>query len=139
MHIVCIARHPMLSEHIASLCASAGGVGKPAVGADEGMRLARAVRPHAVLCEVDLLVPETMRTWESDPELGGIPLLAVSLTRRQNEVPMLAGAPVAGYLYLPTLADCDLGRALSAATRGVPAGPSDAYRWNETVERTPVA
>lgn len=139
MHIVCIARHPILSEHIAALCVAAGGIGRPAVGADEGMRLARAISAHAVLCEVDLLMPETMRAWESDPQLGGIPLLAVSLTRRQNEVPMLAGAPVAGYLYLPTLADCDLGRALVAAARGVPSVPPNSYRWSTTVEPTPVA
>lgn len=139
MHIVCIARHPMLSEHIAALCVAAGGVGRPAVGTDEGMRLARAIAPHAVLCEVDLLAPETMRAWEADSQLGVIPLLAVSLTRRQNEVPMLAGAPVAGYLYLPTLADSDLGRALTAAARGVPSSPSGAYRWAATAEPTPVA
>ena len=139
MHIVCIARHPMLSEHIAALCVAAGGVGKPAVGTEEGMRLARAIAPHAVLCEVDLLVPETMRAWETDSQLGVIPLLAVSLTRRQNEVPMLAGAPVSGYLYLPTLADSDLGRALAAAARGVPSAPSGAYRWSATAEPTPVA
>jgi hypothetical protein len=103
------------------------------------MRLARAIAPHAVLCEVDLLVPETMRAWEADSQLGVIPLLAVSLTRRQNEVPMLAGAPVCGYLYLPTLADSDLGRALAAASRGVPSAPSGAYRWSTTAEPTPVA
>jgi DNA-binding NarL/FixJ family response regulator len=139
MHIVCIARHPILSEHIAALCVAAGGIGKTAVGADEGMRLARAISAHAVLCEVDLLVPEIMRAWEADAQLGGIPLLAVSLTRRQNEVPMLAGAPVAGYLYLPTLADSDLARALTAAARGVPSAPSGAYRWSTTGEPTPVA
>jgi hypothetical protein len=52
---------------------------------------------------------------------------------------MLAGAPVAGYLYLPTLADCDLGRALVAAARGVPSVPPNSYRWSTTVEPTPVA
>lgn len=92
-----------------------------------------------MLCEVDLLVPETMRAWEADSQLGVIPLLAVSLTRRQNEVPMLAGAPVSGYLYLPTLADSDLGRALTAAARGLPSPPSGAYRWSTAVEPTPVA
>ena len=126
----------MLSHHIAALCAEAGGECQSAVGTDEGLRIAREAPPDVVLCEVDLLIPERMTEWERESRVAGVPLLAVSLTRRQNESPVLAGTPLAGFLYLPALGPVDLTRALAAATRGALA-PPDAYRWDADVEPSP--
>lgn len=139
MRTVCIARHPMLSQHLAMVCASAGSESHSAVGVAEGSRLALETHPDVVLCEVDLLVSDTLEAWESDPVLGRLPLLAVSLTRRHNETPILAGTPVAGYLYLPELSTRDLARALSAATGRGATAPDGAYRWKRDEEPTPVA
>lgn len=139
MRVLCIARHPMLSQHIASLCTSASVDCHPVVGMIEGMYAARASQPEVVLCEVDLLVPDAMRAWEEDPVVSLVPLLAVSLSRRQNETPMLLGAPVAGYLYLPTLGSHDLGRALAAASGRGTSAPHDAYRWSRDTESAPIA
>jgi hypothetical protein len=138
MNVLCIARHPILSEHIASLCTSAGAQAEPVVGMLEGMRAARRGVHEVVLCEVDLLVPDAMRAWDEDPVVSNIPLLAVSLTRRQNETPMLLGAPVSGYLYLPTVGPQDLARALSAACGIRVTAPADAYRWKHGVESAPM-
>lgn len=139
MHVLCIARHPILSQHIASLCTSAGAGCEPVVGMLEGMRVARSGSHEVVLCEVDLLVPDAMRAWDEDPIVASIPLLAVSLTRRQNETPMLLGAPVSGYLYLPTVGPRDLARALGAACGKPVTAPVDAYRWKHGVESAPIA
>lgn len=139
MRVLCIARHPMLSQHMAALCTSAAAECKAVVGMVEGMRQARIAPPEVVLCEVDLLVPDAMRAWDEDPVVTRVPLLAVSLTRRQNETPMLLGAPVAGYLYLPTLGTHDLARALAAAMGQGASAPVDAYRWNRDMESAPLA
>jgi len=138
MRVLCIARHPMLSQHIAALCTSAAAECRPVVGMIEGMREARISQPEVVLCEVDLLVPDAMRAWDEDPVVTRVPLLAVSLTRRQNESPMLLGAPVAGYLYLPTIDTRDLARALAAAIGQGASAPSDAYQWKRNLESAPV-
>ena len=119
----------MLSRHIAALCADAGGDCRIAVGADDGLRAARHDPPDVVLCEVDLLVPETVSAWEREPCLARVPLLAVSLTRRQNESPVIAGTPLAGFLYLPALCEADLERALFAATGRGATAPPNALRW----------
>ena len=119
----------MLSRHIAALCADAGGDCRIAVGADEGLRAACHEPPDVVLCEVDLLGPEAVSAWERAPGLAHVPLLAVSLTRRQNESPVNAGTPCSGYLYLPALCPADLGRALSAASGRGATAPANALRW----------
>lgn len=129
MRVLCIARHAILSRHIARLCADAGGECRTAVGTDAGLRSARLDPPDVVLCDVDLLLPEVVQEWERDRALAGVPLLAASLTRRPNESPIAPGAPVAGYLYLPTLTRDALGRALCAASGRTVSVPDHAYRW----------
>lgn len=137
MRVLCVARHIVLSRHIATLCADAGGDCRIAVGADEGLRAARRDPPDVVLCEVDLLAPETVSAWEREPGLAQVPLLAVSLTRRQNESPVIAGMPPSGYLYLPALGMSDLRRALSAATGRGATAPANALRWPFAEQSTP--
>jgi hypothetical protein len=136
MRILCIARHVILSRHIAALCAEAGGDCRIAVGAEEGLRAARLDPPDVVLCEVDLLSPEAISDWEREPGVARVPLLAVSLTRRQNESPALAGTPLAGYLYLPTLGRADLERTLAAAADRCATAPRNAYRWRLLTDPT---
>lgn len=138
MRAICIARHPMLSQHLAMLCASAGSESHAAVGVADGFRLAGAAPPDVVLCEVDLLTPDVLDEWAQSAVLGRVPLLAVSLTRRQDETPFLSGTPVAGYLYLPGLSTRDLARLLAAATGRGATAPAGAYHWRD-VEPTPAA
>ncbi|HSJ63946.1 MAG TPA: response regulator [Gemmatimonadaceae bacterium] len=137
MRILVVARHAILSRHIAALCADAGGDCRTAVGSDEGLRSARSEAPDVVLCEVDLLAPEALGDWARELEAARVPLLAVSLTRRQNESPVVAGTLLAGYLYLPTLGRADLSRVLYAATGHGASAPANAYRWSVVAEPTP--
>jgi DNA-binding response OmpR family regulator len=139
MRILVVARHAILSRHIAALCADAGGDCRTAVGSDEGLRAARSESPDVVLCEVDLLAPEAFGQWERELGAERVPLLAVSLTRRQNESPVVAGSLLAGYLYLPTLGRADLSRALNAATGHGASAPANAYQWAAVPEPTPAA
>lgn len=128
MRILCIGRHRILSQHLAAMCASGPAECAHAVGIDEGMRHARTWRPDVVLCDVDLLAPDVLRGWEQDAVLASQPVLAVSLSRKPNEVPAFPGTPVAGFLYLPSLATGDLERALVAACGRVATAPAGAYR-----------
>ena len=82
MRVLCIARHIMLSRHIAALCADAGGDCRIAVGADEGLRAARHEPPDVVLCEVDLLVPETVSACRSESLSCSIASICSSLRTR---------------------------------------------------------
>lgn len=139
MRVLCIARHAFLSGHIARLCAETGAECRTAVGSDAGLRAARLEPPDVVLWEVDLLLPEAVTEYERDPKLARVPMLAVSLTRRQNESPVLPGPLIAGYLYLPSLSREALGRALCAATGRPVVAPDGAYRWQAVPEPAPAS
>jgi CheY-like chemotaxis protein len=132
MRAVCIARHRFLSEHYATFFEALAVDGVSAVGFDEGMRLTRAGRPDIVLCDYDLLVAAPLAQWAADPVLADIPIVAVSLTRRQEEAMLTGKSGVVGYLYLPTLHADDARHILRAATAGRSSAvrpPADALRW----------
>lgn len=139
MRILCIGRHEILSRHVAALCDQSSAECCSVVGMEEGMRQAVSLQPEMVLCDVDLLAPDVMRIWEDEATLRRIPVLAVSLSRKPNEVPAFPGTPVAGFLYLPSLRAGDLERAIVAASgRGVSA-PAHAYRVAPDAARVPTA
>jgi hypothetical protein len=108
------------------------------VGFQEGMTVTRSVFPDVVICDYDLLVAAPLADWERDPLLSEVPIIAVSLTRRPEEAHLADTNGIAGFLYLPLLADGDAVRMVKAAcARGDASGershgirvPDSAFRW----------
>lgn len=114
--MLCVGRHAFLSEHIARFFADLGLDTFPAVGLDEAVHRSRRVDPQVVLCDYDLLATLSLESWENDELLSRTPVIAVSLTRRPNEVHVLDVNGIAGFLYLPTLEPAVAYRLLNAAT-----------------------
>lgn len=115
MRALCIGRHPYLSEHLARFFADLGLDTTAVVGFEDAERVADAVRPSLVLCDYDLLTTRPLAAWERHPVLGRVPTIAVSLTRRTQEMSLLDVNGIAGCLYLPTLHRDDARRVLGAA------------------------
>jgi hypothetical protein len=123
MRLLCIARHAVLSDHLASLFSDFGAETCPAVGLAEAVVAARSFAPQAVICDYDLLATVSLAAWEGDPQLARVPVVAVSLTRRPDEVHALDVNNVAGFVYLPSLEREDGVRLLAALSgRGASAG-----------------
>jgi len=62
-----------------------------------------ATEYDAVLCEYDLLADLTPEECAECPTLTGTPIIATSLNRRADELPVLGLPGVVGFLYLPVL------------------------------------
>jgi DNA-binding NarL/FixJ family response regulator len=103
LRAVCIARHSFLSEHIARFFAGVGIVTSTAVGLNGAADLAREIPPDVVICDYDLLASLPLHKWEQNPVLSKTPVVAVSLTRKVQELLLLDMDGIAGFLYLPTL------------------------------------
>jgi hypothetical protein len=124
MRILCVGRHSVLADHMASLFRDFGAETVAAVGLADAFDVARTLVADAVVCDYDLLATVSLTEWESDPRLSHVPILAVSLTRRPEEVHLLDVNNVAGFLYLPSLEREDGVRLLAAlARREMPAEP----------------
>jgi DNA-binding NarL/FixJ family response regulator len=117
MRLLCVGRHAVLSDHVASLFRGFGAETCSAVGLAEALGAARSFRPHAVICDYDLLATVSLSAWEQDPQLARVPIVAVSLTRRPDEVHALDVNNVAGFVYLPSL-EREAGVRLLAALSG---------------------
>jgi DNA-binding NarL/FixJ family response regulator len=120
MRVLCVGRHPYLSEHLCRFFDDYGIETVPCVGAREAVELIPLHRPDAVICDYDLLATMPLDTWEKDPALAGIPVVAVSLTRHPGEAHLLDVNGIAGFFYLPTLQPADVHRVLAGvrSTRG---------------------
>lgn len=130
MRALCVGRHSFLSGHLCKYFSDLAVETHAAVGLDEAADLARAYEPDVVICDYDLLTSSSLDRWEVDPRLSDIPIIAVSLTRRPEEVYVQEGHAVAGFLYLPTLERDDALRLLSALRKsGVVSPPSPALRF----------
>jgi hypothetical protein len=116
MRVLCVGRHSVLGQHLASLFQDFGATTCAAVGLAEALEVAHAFLPQAVVCDYDLLATVSLADWERDPLLSGVPIIAVSLTRRPEEAHLLDVNNVAGFLYLPSLERED-GMRLVAALR----------------------
>jgi hypothetical protein len=114
MRLLCVARHGVLSDHLASLFRNFGAETRAAVGLAESVVVARSFAPEAVVCDYDLLATVPLTEWERDPQLGRVPLLAVSLTRRPDEVHAFDVSHVTGFVYLPSLEQEDGVRLVAA-------------------------
>jgi len=130
LRALCVGRHGFLADHFARFFADARVDVSAVVGLDGALRRAQEWVPDVVVCEYDLLATLPLDAWEGDAVLGRVPILAVSLTRRPNEVNPLDANGIAGFLYLPTLDALDARRLLFAAAArptyvpGTPGAPS---------------
>jgi hypothetical protein len=138
MRLVCVGRHPFLSEHLARFFEELGAETVSCVGFCEAEELVRRQDPDAIVCEYDLLATFSLAAWENDQALSGVPFIAVSLTRHPGEAHLLDINGIAGFLYLPTLDRDDALSLLNAVQRRrrpiTP--PPTALQWPGT---TPVA
>jgi DNA-binding NarL/FixJ family response regulator len=125
MRVLCVARHPFLSEHLGRFFQQLGVDTVPCVG----LQAATVQTPYdqidAVICDYDLLASLSTDVWESHPLLSAVPVIAVSLTRHPGDAHLRDTVGVAGFMYLPTL-EPEAARAMLAAVRR-PGGirPSD--------------
>jgi CheY-like chemotaxis protein len=115
LRALCIARHSFLSEHIARYFSGMGIDTTEAVGLESGLESAGKAPPDVVICDYDLLATISLEKWERDAMLSNIPVIAVSLTRRAQELQLLDINGIAGFLYLPTLETATALRILRAA------------------------
>lgn len=103
MRLLCVGRHAYLSEHLCRYFRGLGADCSAAVGVSEALRLAARYEPHVIVCDCDLITPALLDEWAENPQTAEVPLLAVSLTRRPEELPPVELMGVAGVLYLPSL------------------------------------
>ena len=117
MRLLCVGRHAYLSEHLCRYFGELGADCAAAVGATEALSLAAGYEPHAIVCDCDLITPSLLDEWAMEPSVADVPLLAVSLTRRPEELPPVELLGVAGVLYLPSLERSQLLTLLTGAHR----------------------
>ena len=131
MHVVCVARHPILSEHLGRLFEPLGVQTTPCVGLREALDLVEATGADAVICDYDLLAALPAEQWETDPVLEATPIIAVSLTREPGEAHLLETKGVAAFYYLPTLEPDEARQMLDAvrSQRRAIIPPPDALPW----------
>ena len=115
MRVLCVSRHEYLSAHLSRFFAALGAEARAVVGVDGAIEGAQAGDTDAVICDYDLLATTPLERWEADPLLSCLPVIAVSLTRRPDEVQLLDVNGIAGFLYLPTLDREQALRMLAAA------------------------
>src|SRR3954467_7181340 len=101
MRLLCVGRHAYLSEHLCRYFRGLGADCAAAVGANDAHAGAKSFEPHIVVCDCDLITPSLLDEWSALPGLSDVPLVAVSLTRRPEELPPVDLLGVAGVLYLP--------------------------------------
>jgi hypothetical protein len=115
MRVLCVARHPFLSDHLCRFFEGIGVATTPAVGLRDAMDCVASDEPDAVICDYDLLATISLEEWEHDPALSRVPVIAVSLTRHPGDAHVSDVNGIAGFLYLPTLEPEDAQRVLAAA------------------------
>lgn len=129
MKALCVGRHRYLSDHFGQFFQRLGVDTAAVVGIAGAIEVAREHRPDVVFCEYDLLATVPLEPWEQDPHLSRVPVIAVSLTRRSEEIHLLDVNHIAGFFYLPTLTEEDARRLLHAVR------PSAGYSLPSTLDR----
>lgn len=137
MQALCVGRHAFLADHISAFFRAIGLVVEPAVGLDAALKEARRRQPDLVVCDYDLLTPAWLSAWQRDELVGGTPLVAVSLTRRPEEVNLGSLEGVVDFLYLPTL-DKESARRVFGHARPVAPPPGRGYDRPTQVIANPV-
>ena len=100
---LCVGRHRFLSDHLGTWFRRIGLQTRCVVGLDEALAAVRASAPDVVICDYDLLATIPIDRWEHDAAFARVPVIAVSLTRRPEEMHVLDVNGIGGFLYLPTL------------------------------------
>ncbi len=129
MRVLCVGRHTYLSEHLCRFFDRIGIETVPCVGIGGAAELIPVHNPDAVICDYDLLATMSLRSWEQDPVLARVPIVAVSLTRHPGEAHLQDVNGIAGFLYLPTLEPGDAHRVLAAARRTSGVATSTVLPW----------
>jgi hypothetical protein len=127
MRLLCVGRHAYLSEHLCRYFRDLGADCAAAVGARDARDVAAMYEPHVIVCDCDLITPTLLDEWAAEPNIGDVPLLAVSLTRRPEELPPLDLIGVAGVLYLPAMDSTQMKTLLAGAYR--PRGVTPPIGW----------
>ena len=127
MRVLCVGRHAFLSEHLCRYFGELGAQCEPAVGSSEVLDAAARFEPHVIICEWDLLTTTLLDVWSKERPLSGVPVLAVTLTRRPDDVLTEESSTTAAALYLPAISK-EQGRALLAAMHR-PRGVSTPTSW----------
>jgi hypothetical protein len=130
MRALCVARHPILSEHLCRFFDELGVDTVPCVGAGDTLEAASVRDVDLIICDYDLLATMPIAMWETDAIVRELPVIAVSLTRHPDDVHLLDVNGIAGFLYLPTL-DPEAAQRLLAAVRRTRGGinPPDVLPW----------
>jgi len=137
MKVLCVGRHPFLSEHLCRFFEPLGVDAIPCVGIREAAALAPAHEPDAIICDYDLLATMSLAEWEQEPAVAAVPVIAVSLTRHPGEAHLLDINGIAGFLYLPTLDREDARRLLATIRpKRTRIDPPNVLPWPGT---TPIA
>jgi hypothetical protein len=126
---LCVGRHRYLSDHFGQFFRKLGVDTACVVGICDAIQAARDHRPDVVFCEYDLLATVPLEPWEQDPYLSRVPVIAVSLTRRSEEIHLLDVNQIAGFFYLPALTEEDARRLLHAVR------PTGGYSLPSTLDR----
>lgn len=129
MRVLCVGRHSFIADHLARFFADLGFETHAAVGLDAAVAAADVQSPDMAVCDYDLLAMLPLDSWERNATLSRIPAIAVSLTRRPNEVNLLDVNGIAGFLYLPAIAPDDVFRVINAATRRRGVTPARSLAW----------
>jgi len=126
---LCVGRHRYLSDHFGQFFRKHGVETRSVVGIAAAVEAAHAHEPDVVFCEYDLLATVPLEPWERDPFLSRLPVIAVSLTRRSDEMHLLDVNNIAGFFYLPALSAEDARRLLHAVR------PCAGYSLPSSLER----
>jgi hypothetical protein len=102
-HALCVGRHRYLSDHLGLYFRQYGLLCTCVVGLAEAIEVAETCGATMVICDYDLLAVVPINEWEGHHTLSRLPLIAVSMTRRSDEMHPLDVNGVSGFLYLPTL------------------------------------
>ena len=126
---LCVGRHRFLSDHFGQFFRKLGVDAVTVVGVCDAVAVAQEHVPDVVFCEYDLLATVSLEPWERDPLLSRVPVIAVSLTRRSDEMHLLDVNNIAGFFYLPALTEDDARRLLHAVR------PSAGYSLRSSLDR----
>jgi len=116
LFVVCVARHEYIAGHLARFFEHSEVTTIGVVGVQGAVDATRTRMPDVVVCEYELLTSHPLDEWECDVVLRNTPIVAVSLSRRSNELAPLDCNGIAGFLYLPVLSSSAAQKLLHAAS-----------------------
>jgi hypothetical protein len=138
MRVLCVARHPYLSEHLGRFFEKLGIDTVPCVGLQAASEQTPYDAIDAVICDFDLLAPLSGDEWVSHPLLSAVPVVAVSLTRHPGDAHLRDAVGVAGFLYLPTLKPAAAHEMLGALRRRDAIRAPDVLPWLGSTPAAPL-